>query len=235
MPRVRPQVIWIGVLLTVLGMTVAMLATTFLDSNLWLWVGLGLVGVGVVVGWAFGLMRDVRVHPHGASAEVSEVVRGDAHHGVSAMSAVERSVPLPPAPASANAGAPEGTHQPPVPTPARIHWAGVAMALLGGWMVVSPLLLFYPDAEVTNDVILRDYGFAAVLVIFGLLLRNPDRHPAVVAVPAVAASALLLAVAVNEPLTMRATVNDIAAGILTLALAAGHVFLRAHVASSGRH
>lgn len=229
MPRVRPRVIWIGVVLAVLGMAVAMVAMTFLDSNVWLWIGLGLVGVGVGLGWAFGIMRDVRMHPHGASVEVSEVVRGEAHSGVSALSDVEGFVPPPPAPASANAGAAEGTRQPPVPTPARIHWAGLAMVLLGGWMVVSPLLLFYPNAEVTNDVILRDYGFAAVLVVFGLLLRSPHRHAAVAAVPAVAGSALLLAVAVNEPLTIRATVNDIAAGILALVLAAGHVLLRAQL------
>jgi hypothetical protein len=234
MPRVHPRVIWIGVGLAVLGMVVAMLAMTYLDTRWWLWVGLAIVGGGVALGWAFGLMRDVRMRPHGASVEASEVIHGESHRGVSPLSSVETSSPPPPAPASVNAGAAEGARPPPVPTPKRIQWAGLAMALLGGWMVVAPLLLFYPNTEMTNDVILRDYGFAVTLVVFGLLLRNPVRHAAVVAVPALLAAALLLTVATSEPLNVRATVNEAAAGIVTLGLCAAHIFLRASVAPAQR-
>jgi hypothetical protein len=229
MSRVHPRVIWIGVGLAVLGMVVAMLAMTYLDQRWWLWVGLAIVAGGVVLGWAFGLMRDVRMRPHGASVEASEVIHGETHGGVSPTSSIQASSPPPPAPATANAGADAGPRLPDVPTPERVHWTGLAMALLGGWMVIAPLLLFYPDTEVGNDVILRDYGFAAVLVVSGLLLRNPLRHAGFVVVPALAAALLLLAVAATEPVTVRATVNEVAAGLLTLGLCAAHIFLRAGI------
>lgn len=227
MRRARPREIWVGVGIAVLGMVVMAVTMTYVHSALWLWVGLAVIAVGLTLAWYAGIMRDVRRGPHGATAEFHDVTAHDVRRGVSPATSQHTTAATPPKePVTANAGAPEGMRLPPASMPVKIHWTAGAMVLLGGWMIVSPLVLFYPDSELTNDVILRDYAVAAILVMFGVLLRSLNHRAVLAAVPAAAAAVLLLAVAFNAPLTVRATVNEIASASLAVALAVGYLLLR---------
>lgn len=226
MPQVRPRRIWIGVAVAFLGMAVLAVAMTFARWQPWVWVGGGLVVLGLVVALLAGIMQDVQGGRHGFRAEAEDIRTGKPHPGAGPDSRLPVSSPPPPAAATVNAGAAEGTHIDPAPPTVRLQLLALAMVVLGAWMVIAPALLHNLDTETGNDVVFRDYAVAGLVLLTGLALHNIRRSPVLCVVPATAGAALLLATALNPPATSRLTVNEVITGLLAISFAAGYAVLR---------
>lgn len=224
--QVRPRRIWIGATTAVIGMVVIGLAMTFSRWQPWGWIGIALLALGAVAALLGGILSDVYGGHGGLSGERRAVLRGETRAGTDAGSMVPAGSTMPADPATANAGAAEPTHLGPAPHLARLRLLALLLVLVGAWAILAPTLLHNPDTETGNDIVLRDYAVAALVLLSGLALRNPRRPRVVAAVPAVAGAALLLAAALSPPLATRMLVSEVVTGVLAASLALGYLVLR---------
>ncbi|HET7328717.1 MAG TPA: hypothetical protein VFJ14_15700 [Nocardioidaceae bacterium] len=226
MPQVRPRGIWTGFAAAIIGMVVVGVAMTVIAWRPWGWVGAALIAAGAVLGLLSGILQDVQGGSPGDPGDGEDTDGSEQRRGVRAGTKLSVPAPTPDSAVTVNAGAAQGAYLDPAPPSARLRFFAIAMVVLAAWMVLAPMLLHNLDTETGNDVVLRDYAVAGLLLVTGLALRDIRRHVAWCVIPAVCGAALLLATALSPPLTTRLTVNEAVCGVLAISLAAAYATLR---------
>ena len=171
---VRPRIMWTGVALALLGMAFIALAM-ILMWGWWVWAGVGVLAVGLLVAWRGGALNDVQSGT-ALSQELQEAAKGGTHHGVAAGQQIQDRSAQEHALATTERteqilAARRNTSVPVSPA------ASIVLLALGVWIFVGTFVIPHAYTNVGQNSALRDLGFAIVVTLSALWLRNvgPNR------------------------------------------------------------
>jgi hypothetical protein len=215
---VRPRLVWAGTATALAGMVAV--AIGMMLANHWLWLsGIGLIVVGLGVGWRAGMLFDTHAQPPTHEA-VEGIEQGGTRMGVTPTSRIEG--------VRANEIAVRVTRQRreltdrvvamPFPSVGPI---GVTVLLaLAVWMLVGQWVLVYPLSSNGQNVELRELGFCVVIALAALRLRQlgPSRTASGLCL---LSGISLVALGLTLDLTVtRVGINEVVVGTLTILAAA---------------
>ncbi len=209
---VRPRPLWAGVALAIIGMVTIALAMTQ-GSQVWTWIGVGVLAIGLLVAWRAGILNDV----HSAepmSHEVHEVVKGGTFAGVAAGEQIRDGAARRHARETTARTTDHLASQVKAPSPPARPAATLSLLLLGGWIFASTFLVLHPYTVTGQNSALRDLGFAIIVTLSALWLRHIGPNRAVTAVAVLAGVLMVLSAFLlpydNQAVAVLDTVNGAA-------------------------
>jgi hypothetical protein len=218
-PLVHPRRVWTGVALCMLGMALVAVGMTTGAAPVTS-AGVVLIGVGLVVAWRGGILRDV--HTNGTlRAEVDQTRHGDTRDGITPGSRLPRTPSRDRETQAAEARRDRSTSRSEARTGASLGDAAPTLLLVAAaWTFVSQFALALPYSELGQDTALRDTGIAVVLGLSALYLRQVGPSRLATGLCLACGVALVLAGTVLAHATTRAEWSEIVTGALVLVLAA---------------
>jgi hypothetical protein len=165
---VHPRWVWSGVAVAIAGMVLAGVEM-MIGTTTWTLAGAAVIVTGLVVAWRGGIMYSVHANKS-LHQEVSEVVHGDVHEGISPSDQGHRHATSPDK-------EPQG-HQrvqwpsAPTPTPALAPLGVIGLLVLACWLLVGRWIVSYPKTAhgYTNGE--YDLAFAIILALSAIWMRQ---------------------------------------------------------------
>ncbi len=168
--KVRPRLSWGGAALALLGVVAIGFAMT-LDAGAWTWAAVGVTVLGLLIAWRGGIAYDVHgVKP--AGEELEEAVHGDAHQGVASGERLTGEEARGRAVAVSRQTRELLRDRVEAPAPPLAPMGTLMLLVLGAWLVIGKFALQYPFTITGQNSGNRDLGFALVLILAGLWLRQ---------------------------------------------------------------